>query len=90
MRCSRWFVRETCLCCSRILWAEASVVTGCASGESLGLEPLPGLGGAQVKRGVELCYFASSVADWEDIWKMLTALGTFSNRLFKVVIFPRW
>lgn len=33
---------------------------------------------------------ASSVTDWEDISKTFTALGTSSNRLFKVVILPRW
>lgn len=35
----------------------------------------------------ELCYFASSVGDWEEIWKILTALGTFSDGL-KLLFFP--
>lgn len=51
---------------------------------------LPGLLGTQVEWEKELFCLASSVTDWEGIWKTFTALGTSSNRLFKVVILPRW
>lgn len=47
------------------------------------LKPFPGFLGAKVKREKELRYFASFVADWEDIWKMLTALGTFQTGCLK-------
>jgi len=63
---------------------------GHGSGESFGPEPFPGFLGAKEKWEKELHYFVSSVADGEDIWKMLTALGAFSNSRFEAVIFPRW